>query len=344
MCRRSVVHVPARLPTRAGHEPADRLVGRDAGSRRGDDPGRDRRRAGPLRAGARPAGEARPAQGGRRRAVPGGRAAHRTRLAEVRRRATRTCRRTPRPATGRRHRPRRVHAQHRQALLRDAARAATAPSSRRCSRSPGRRGVARAPGRTSSTSATTSSSPARSSPPGAASCRSWSTTGRSPRRRCCRCRTCTSRSREETRVRQRYLDLIVRPRGAPDGAGPLHGRAVAARDVRTAAASSRSRRRCCRCSTAAHRPARSSRTRTRSTPTCILRIAPELFLKRAVVGGIERVFEINRNFRNEGADSTHSPRVRDARGLRGVRRLRLDGDLTQELIQAPRSRSAVDTW
>ena len=38
-----------------------------------------------------------------------------------------------------------------------------------------------------------------------------------------------------------------------------------------------------------------------------LRIAPELFLKRAVVGGIERIFEINRNFRNEGADSTHSP-------------------------------------
>lgn len=38
-----------------------------------------------------------------------------------------------------------------------------------------------------------------------------------------------------------------------------------------------------------------------------LRIAPELFLKRCVVGGLERVFEINRNFRNEGADSTHSP-------------------------------------
>jgi lysyl-tRNA synthetase class 2 len=38
-----------------------------------------------------------------------------------------------------------------------------------------------------------------------------------------------------------------------------------------------------------------------------LRIAPELFLKRCIVGGLERVFEINRNFRNEGADSSHSP-------------------------------------
>ncbi|WP_199222435.1 lysine--tRNA ligase [Corynebacterium yudongzhengii] len=38
-----------------------------------------------------------------------------------------------------------------------------------------------------------------------------------------------------------------------------------------------------------------------------LRIAPELYLKRAVVGGLERVFEVNRNFRNEGIDSSHSP-------------------------------------
>jgi lysyl-tRNA synthetase class 2 len=38
-----------------------------------------------------------------------------------------------------------------------------------------------------------------------------------------------------------------------------------------------------------------------------LRIAPELYLKRLVVGGFEAVFEINRNFRNEGMDLTHNP-------------------------------------
>jgi len=38
-----------------------------------------------------------------------------------------------------------------------------------------------------------------------------------------------------------------------------------------------------------------------------LRVAPELYLKRLIVGGMEAVFEINRNFRNEGMDHTHNP-------------------------------------
>ena len=38
-----------------------------------------------------------------------------------------------------------------------------------------------------------------------------------------------------------------------------------------------------------------------------LRVAPELYLKRLVIGGLEKVFEINRNFRNEGLDTKHNP-------------------------------------
>lgn len=64
-----------------------------------------------------------------------------------------------------------------------------------------------------------------------------------------------------------------------------------------------------------------------------LRIAPELFLKRAVVGGLERVFEINRNFRNEGADSSHSPEFAMLEAYEAYTDYNGIADLTKELIQ-----------
>jgi lysyl-tRNA synthetase class 2 len=64
-----------------------------------------------------------------------------------------------------------------------------------------------------------------------------------------------------------------------------------------------------------------------------LRIAPELYLKRAVVGGLERVYEINRNFRNEGADSTHSPEFAMLEAYEAYGDYNSMADITQRLIQ-----------
>jgi lysyl-tRNA synthetase class 2 len=78
-----------------------------------------------------------------------------------------------------------------------------------------------------------------------------------------------------------------------------------------------------------------------------LRIAPELYLKRAVVGGIERVFEINRNFRNEGADSTHSPEFAMLEAYEAYGDYHSIADLTQQLVQDAAmavSGSHVVTW
>jgi lysyl-tRNA synthetase class 2 len=64
-----------------------------------------------------------------------------------------------------------------------------------------------------------------------------------------------------------------------------------------------------------------------------LRIAPELFLKRCIVGGLERVFEINRNFRNEGADSSHSPEFAMLEAYQAYADYQVMATLTRELIQ-----------
>ncbi|MES2392659.1 MAG: lysine--tRNA ligase [Acidobacteriota bacterium] len=65
----------------------------------------------------------------------------------------------------------------------------------------------------------------------------------------------------------------------------------------------------------------------------ILRIAPELHLKRLVVGGLDRVYEINRNFRNEGIDRTHNPEFTMLEFYQAYANYNDLMDLTMELIQ-----------
>ncbi|MHC4762349.1 MAG: lysine--tRNA ligase [Planctomycetota bacterium] len=63
-----------------------------------------------------------------------------------------------------------------------------------------------------------------------------------------------------------------------------------------------------------------------------LRIAPELFLKRLLVGGMEKVFEINRNFRNEGLSRKHNPEFTMLELYQAYADYNIMMDLTEELI------------
>jgi lysyl-tRNA synthetase class 2 len=63
-----------------------------------------------------------------------------------------------------------------------------------------------------------------------------------------------------------------------------------------------------------------------------LRIAPELFLKRLLVGGMEKVFEINRNFRNEGLSTRHNPEFTMLELYQAYADYNVMMDLTEELI------------
>jgi lysyl-tRNA synthetase class 2 len=111
---------------------------------------------------------------------------------------------------------------------------------------------------------------------------------------------------DQARARQRYLDLIVRPAARR----VAQARPAVVRSLRD----SLHRRGFVEVETPVLQllpggaTARPFVTHSNALDLDLyLRIATELFLKRAVVGGIERVFEIGRAFRNEGMDSTHSP-------------------------------------
>ncbi|QIV85398.1 lysine--tRNA ligase [Mycolicibacterium frederiksbergense] len=137
---------------------------------------------------------------------------------------------------------------------------------------------------------------------------------------------------EESRVRQRYVDLIVRP----EARTIARQRIAVVRAVRSAL----ERRGFLEVETpmlqtlpggAAARP---FITHSNALDADLyLRIAPELFLKRCLVGGFEKVFELNRNFRNEGADSTHSPEFAMLETYQAYGTYDDSATVTRELIQ-----------
>lgn len=137
---------------------------------------------------------------------------------------------------------------------------------------------------------------------------------------------------EEFRVRHRYIDLIVRDRARE----VVKIRSEVIQSLRNTFAN--------RAFTEIETPmlqvmhggasARPFKTHSNAFDTELyLRIAPELFLKRAVVGGLERVFEINRNFRNEGSDRTHSPEFAMLEAYEAYGDYNSMAQITQELIQ-----------
>jgi lysyl-tRNA synthetase class 2 len=137
---------------------------------------------------------------------------------------------------------------------------------------------------------------------------------------------------EETRVRQRYVDLITRS----EAQQVARTRVAVMSSIRQ----SLSRRGFLEIETpmlqTLHGGAAARPFVTRSNAFDIdvfLRIAPELFLKRAVVGGLEKVFEVNRNFRNEGADRTHSPEFTMLEFYQAYADYQVMATLTREVYQ-----------
>ncbi len=137
---------------------------------------------------------------------------------------------------------------------------------------------------------------------------------------------------EEARVRARYVDLVMRPRARRT----VEARAAVNRSLRD----SLQRRGYLEVETpmlqVLHGGATARPFVTHSNALNMdlyLRIAPELYLKRCVVGGIERVFEINRDFRNEGVDSTHSPEFAMLEAYEAYGDYHTMATLTRELVQ-----------
>ena len=137
---------------------------------------------------------------------------------------------------------------------------------------------------------------------------------------------------EEFRVRHRYIDLIVRDRARE--VVKIRSQVMASMRKTFAEAAYLEVETPMLQTIHGGASARPFKTHSNAFDTeLFLRIAPELFLKRAVVGGIDRVYEINRNFRNEGADRTHSPEFAMLEAYEAFGDYNVMAELTQRLIQ-----------
>ncbi|MEQ3551985.1 lysine--tRNA ligase [Pseudonocardia nematodicida] len=138
---------------------------------------------------------------------------------------------------------------------------------------------------------------------------------------------------EENRVRQRYVDLILRPQARET----VRSRSTVLRTVREVLTDADFIEVETPMLQLLHggATARPFVTHANALDSDLyLRIAPELFLKRCVVGGIEKVFELNRVFRNEGIDSTHSPEFAMLEAYQAYATYDDMAVLTRELIQS----------
>jgi len=136
----------------------------------------------------------------------------------------------------------------------------------------------------------------------------------------------------EARVRQRYVDLIVNPAARQ----MLRSRSAVVWSLRTSLRD----REFVEVETPMLQPlhggaaARPFVTHMNALDLDLyLRIAPELYLKRLVVGGLDKVFELNRNFRNEGVDTSHNPEFAMLEAYEAYGDYNSMAELTRELVQ-----------
>nr|WP_083466844.1 bifunctional lysylphosphatidylglycerol synthetase/lysine--tRNA ligase LysX [Kibdelosporangium sp. MJ126-NF4]CEL18853.1 L-O-lysylphosphatidylglycerol synthase / Lysyl-tRNA synthetase (class II) related protein found fused to membrane protein [Kibdelosporangium sp. MJ126-NF4]CTQ95343.1 L-O-lysylphosphatidylglycerol synthase (EC 2.3.2.3) / Lysyl-tRNA synthetase (class II) related protein found fused to membrane protein [Kibdelosporangium sp. MJ126-NF4] len=136
----------------------------------------------------------------------------------------------------------------------------------------------------------------------------------------------------ETRVRQRYLDLVVNP----ESSAMLKLRSTVVRALRETLHDKEFLEVETPMLQTVHGGANARPFVTHINAydmRMYLRIAPELYLKRLCVAGVERVFELNRNFRNEGVDASHNPEFTMLEAYQAYADYSTMRVLTQKLVQ-----------